>query len=156
MFSMYDCLVIQEGAFIEEGNFVEKWFFRHLRRLAMLKIDFFLLYAAFRAWNICGLEDVLRCCKGLVLALRLINVLVWLRMFAAKIVVPVWMLIIWFTIEELGLRGHVNMSMGRSVFLHSALWSIGLSRSISCIFEDVSYSFRSFVTNFSLHASYYG
>ena len=38
---MYDCLVFQEGAFIEEGNFVEKWFFRRLRRLAMLKIDFF-------------------------------------------------------------------------------------------------------------------
>ncbi|KAF3527759.1 hypothetical protein DY000_02039792 [Brassica cretica] len=31
---------VYEGAFIEEGNFVEKWFFRRLRRLAMLKIDF--------------------------------------------------------------------------------------------------------------------
>ena len=38
---MYDCLVFQEGVFIKEGNFVEKWFFRRLRRLAMLKIDFF-------------------------------------------------------------------------------------------------------------------
>ncbi|KAF3517103.1 hypothetical protein DY000_02058562 [Brassica cretica] len=28
-----------QGAFIEEDNFVEKWFFRRLRRLAMLKID---------------------------------------------------------------------------------------------------------------------
>ena len=38
---MYDCLVFQEGALIEEGNFVEKWFFGRLRRLAMLTIDFF-------------------------------------------------------------------------------------------------------------------
>ena len=114
-----------------------------------------LSYAAFRAWNVRGLEDVLRCCKGLVLALRLRNVLVWLRMFAATIVVPVWMLIIWFAIEELGPRCRVSFSMGRSVFLHSALWSVGFPRSISCIFEDVSYSSRSFVTSFSLHAAYY-
>ncbi|WZZ78274.1 hypothetical protein YC2023_098846 [Brassica napus] len=49
MFGMYDCLVFQEGAFIEEGDFVKKWFFRRLRRLSMLKIDFFLFYAVFRA-----------------------------------------------------------------------------------------------------------
>ena len=115
-----------------------------------------LSYAAFRAWNVRGLEDVLRCCKGLVLAMRLRNVLVWLRMFAAKIVVHVWMLIVLFAIEELWLRCRVNLSMGTSVFLHSALWSVGLPRSISCIFKDVSYSSRSFVTNFSLHAAYYG
>ena len=66
-----------------------------------------LSYAAFRAWNVRGLEDVSRCCKGLVLALRLGNILVWLRMFAARIVVPVW---IWFAIEELGPRGRVNLS----------------------------------------------
>ena len=115
-----------------------------------------LSYAAFRGWNVRGLEDVSRCCKGLVLALRLRNVLVWLRMFAAKIVVPVWMLIIWFSIEELGLRCSVNLSMGRSVFLHNVFWSVGLPRSISCIFEDVLYSSRSFLTNFSLDAAYYG
>ena len=28
--SAFDCLVSKEGVFIEEGNFVEKWFFRRL------------------------------------------------------------------------------------------------------------------------------
>ncbi|WZZ78258.1 hypothetical protein YC2023_098830 [Brassica napus] len=35
--------------------------------------------------------------------------------------------------RELGPRGRVNLSMGRSVFLHSAL--CGFPRSISCIFR---------------------
>nr|VDD44638.1 unnamed protein product [Brassica oleracea] len=38
--SAYDCLVLQDGVFIEEDIFVEKCFFKHLRRLAMLKIGF--------------------------------------------------------------------------------------------------------------------
>ncbi|WZZ69999.1 hypothetical protein YC2023_081369 [Brassica napus] len=42
---MNDCLVFQEGYFIEEGNFAEKWFFRCLRRLAMLKIDYAACFA---------------------------------------------------------------------------------------------------------------
>uniref|UniRef100_A0A0D3CR94 Uncharacterized protein n=1 Tax=Brassica oleracea var. oleracea TaxID=109376 RepID=A0A0D3CR94_BRAOL len=57
-----------EGAFIEEGNFVEKWFFRRLRRLAMLKIDFSFVCRV-SCWNVRGLEDVSRYCKGLVLTL---------------------------------------------------------------------------------------
>ena len=76
------------------------------------------------------------------------NILVCLRMFAAKIVVPAWMLIIWFAIEELGLRGRVNLSLGISVFLRSALCSVGFPRPISCTFEDVSYRSRSSVTSF--------
>ena len=93
-----------------------------------------LSYATFRAWNVRELEDISRCCKDLVLAMRLKNILVWLRMFAAKILVHVWMLIILFAIEELWLRCRVNFSMGTSFFLHSALWSVGLPRCISCIF----------------------
>ncbi|WZZ50034.1 hypothetical protein YC2023_050141 [Brassica napus] len=38
--SAYDCLLLQNGVFIEEGIFVEKCFFKRLRRLAMLKIGF--------------------------------------------------------------------------------------------------------------------
>ena len=53
---MYDCLVFQEGAFIEEGNFVEKWFFRRLRRLAMLKIDFFFRVPRFVLEMFAGLK----------------------------------------------------------------------------------------------------
>ena len=104
-----------------------------------------LSYAAFRAWNVCGLEDVSRCCKGLVLALRLGNILVWLRMFAARIVVPVW---IWFAIEELGPRGRVNLSLERGILLYRALCGVGLPRFLSCLFEDVPYSYRSSVTSF--------
>ena len=89
---MYDCLVFQEVTFIEEGNFVEKWFFRRLRRLAMLKIDFFFCMPRFVLEMFAGLK-IFRD-KGLVLAMHLRNILVYLRMFAAKIVVPVWMLII--------------------------------------------------------------
>ena len=104
-----------------------------------------LSYAAFRARNVRGLEDVMRYCKGLVLTLRLRNILVCLRMFAAKIVVPVW---IWFAIEELGPRGRVNLSPERGILLYCALWGVGLPRFLSCIFEDVSYSYRSSVTSF--------
>ena len=53
---MYDCLVFQEGAFIKEGNFVENWFFRHLRRLAMLKIDFFFCMPCFMFEIFAGLK----------------------------------------------------------------------------------------------------
>ena len=58
---MYDCLVFQEGAFIEEGNFVEKWFFRRLRRLAMLKIDFFFRMPHFVVEMFAGLEMFCEC-----------------------------------------------------------------------------------------------
>ncbi|KAF3557795.1 hypothetical protein F2Q69_00013669 [Brassica cretica] len=53
---MYDCLVFQEGAFIEEGNFVEKWFFRRLRRLAMLKIYFSFVCRVFVLEMFAGLK----------------------------------------------------------------------------------------------------
>ena len=53
---MYDCLVFQEGAYIEVGNFVEKWFFRRLRRLAMLKIDFFFRMSRFVLEMFVGLK----------------------------------------------------------------------------------------------------
>ena len=53
---MYDCLVFQEGALIEESNFVKKWFFRRLRRLTMLKIDFFFRMSRFVLEMFVGLK----------------------------------------------------------------------------------------------------
>ena len=87
-----------------------------------------------------GLKMFCDNCKVLVLTLRLRNIQVCLQMFVAKIVVR--MLIILFTIEELGPRGPINLFLGRSVFLRSALCGV------SCTFEDVSYSSRSSVTSF--------
>ena len=106
----------------------------------------------FRGWNVCGLEDVLRCCMRLVLTLRRRNI------FSLSADVRSQNCyccsdansLIW----DRGIR-----TEGSRKFVHGkkrAMWSVGLPRSISCIFEDVSYSSRSFVTNFSLHAVYYG
>ena len=58
-------------------------------------------------------------------------------------------------IEELGPRGCVDLSLGRSVFFQCVLWRVGPWRFISCIFKDVSYSSRSAVTIFTLHAAFY-
>ncbi|KAF3566031.1 hypothetical protein DY000_02017621 [Brassica cretica] len=61
-------------------------------------------------------------------------------MFAARIVVPVWIL---FTIEELGPRGRVDLSPERGILLYRALCGVDLPRFLSCLFEDVPYSYRS-------------
>ncbi|KAF2567951.1 hypothetical protein F2Q70_00026540 [Brassica cretica] len=66
-------------------------------------------------------------------------------MFAARIVVPVWIL---FATEELGPRGRVNLSPERGILLYRALGGVGLPRFLSCLFEDVPYSYRSSVTSF--------
>ncbi|KAF3501298.1 hypothetical protein F2Q69_00043554 [Brassica cretica] len=55
--SAYDCLVFQEGVFIEEDNFVEKLFFRRLRCLAILKIGLLSNYDQGVAWS-CPWEEV--------------------------------------------------------------------------------------------------
>ncbi|KAF3600077.1 hypothetical protein F2Q69_00035782 [Brassica cretica] len=76
---MYDCLVFQEGAFIEEGNFVEKWFFGRQRRLAMLKVDFFFRMPHFVLEMFAGLKMFLDIAKPLSDG-AMVSQIVWLGM----------------------------------------------------------------------------
>ncbi|KAF3568073.1 hypothetical protein DY000_02017619 [Brassica cretica] len=48
----------------------------------------------------------------------------------------------------LGPRGRVNLSPERGILLYRALCGVGPPRFLSCLFEDVPYSYRSSVTSF--------
>ncbi|KAF3540910.1 hypothetical protein F2Q69_00019641 [Brassica cretica] len=45
-------------------------------------------------------------------------------------------------------KGRVNLSPERGILLYCALCGVGLPRFLSCLFEDVPYSYRSSVTSF--------
>ena len=145
--SAYDCLVFQESVFIEEGNFVEERIFRRLRRLAMLKIWtpedlLFCCMPSFVLEMFTGL-NVLLCCKGLVLTMRWRNVLVYLRMFAAKIVVPFLMLSSLIYDWGIRIKGSRRFVPGKKRFSSLCFCEESALRDfISCIFKDDSYSCR--------------
>ena len=99
----------------------------------------FLSYAAFCAWRCFAIL------QGFSLNPSLEK---HFGLFATKIFVPVWMLRI--LNYDIGIRtkGRVDLSLGRSVFLHCALWRVGPQRFISCTFKDVSYSSGALLRNF--------
>ncbi|WZZ27373.1 hypothetical protein YC2023_010774 [Brassica napus] len=49
---------------------------------------------------------------------------------------------------RLGPRGRVDLSPERGILLYCALCGVGLPRFLSCLFEDVPYSYRSSVKSF--------
>ena len=147
---MLVCMIVwsSEKVFLSRKVFFRKTYSSSVCDVSRYWRFVFLLHVVFRVWNVCGLEDVSRCCKSLVLALRRRNIFCLSADVHSQncyCCLDANSLICDRGIRTERSRKFVN---GKKRFLHSALWSVGLPRSISCIFEDVSYSSMSSVMCF--------